>query len=706
MEDKNRVSSRNVSRNGSGRLFALPRRQGGNRRAMLQRWGLPRFALLALCITVFALATHSSLTAQAATPAQQVIPSYRIALDRNGEFTIYVSGAGATVTLPDIRNGVVPLNPALNLLEDQGGGVWLAHASIRIDPGVTLVLNPATVTWLKLRSQASPIRFDTINPPIVSANFTRLQSFNGNIFIDGMKITSWDPTANGPDTNVSDGRSFVLARGAARMDIRNAELSYLGFQTGESYGVSWRDGDPGVDGKPQTRVTGEVINSTFSFNLFGVYTYYASNMVFRGNKFRNNLSYGFDPHDFSHDFLVEDNEAFENGNHGFIISRGCYNMVFRRNKSYNNRGPGGEDDNRAHGFMIDPGSPTSKDPPAPSVNNLFEQNEAWGNEGYGMRILGSNNNIVRGNIFRDNLHGVTIEGGSTGNVVENNTITASRVYGIYLFREANGNTVTGNTITGSGRHGIYIRTSNNTIRGNTSNENGTVENGQGRGSGITLAAEVTPADMVANLQNVDEDEAAAELMQTGPVRNNTLAQNTLSRNREHGVDMRNTQDNRLEANVIESNGAHGVYMARSTTGNMLVQNRIVGNTRHGIRANGADTFNNQWSENLVSENRQGGIVLTEGAQRGMRPPFFVRQENVLRGFAAPGTVIEVYSDLGRQGQFFEGRTTATADGTFTFTFEQAPRGPNLNLVATMQANSTSFNADTGPVRVFLPVVSR
>ena len=69
-------------------------------------------------------------------------------------------------------------------------------------------------------------------------------------------------------------------------------------------------------------------------------------MHWSGNTFSDNEEYGFDPHDFSNDFVVEGNTAHHNGKHGFIFSRGCLRNVLRGNTAYANVG---------HGFMIDDG---------------------------------------------------------------------------------------------------------------------------------------------------------------------------------------------------------------------------------------------------------------------------------------------------------------------------------------------------------------
>ncbi|CAN5776164.1 hypothetical protein BH20ACT1_BH20ACT1_08560 [soil metagenome] len=83
-----------------------------------------------------------------------------------------------------------------------------------------------------------------------------------------------------------------------------------------------------------------MLDSTFAHNFFGVYTYEARDIVFRGNVFRDNILYGFDPHDATAGLVVEDNEAYGNGSHGFIVSRYVVDSVFRGNRSHDNLGNG------------------------------------------------------------------------------------------------------------------------------------------------------------------------------------------------------------------------------------------------------------------------------------------------------------------------------------------------------------------------------
>lgn len=640
------------------------------------------------------------------------VATYTVGTGDHGETIISVSGEGAIVTLPEMQQALSSVAPNTRLLtlEDAQNKVWMAHANILVGHGVTLKLTQETVRWLKLRSQEN----DIAAPQAAGESSYNYKSFvwiraqNATLLIDGVKITSWDPAKNDYDGNIADGRSYVLAKGDARMNIANSDLSYLGSADGESYGVSWRDTNS--DQQPnllRTRVTGEVTNSTFSYNYYGVYTFQASNMVFRGNRFHHNLGYGFDPHDFSHHVLVENNESFENGNHGFIISRGCNNFVFRNNVSHDNRYRLGEEERRAHGFMIDSGSPNSQYPQVASFDNLYENNQAYGNDGYGMRVLGSNTNTIQNNVFRDNLQGVTIEQGSSGNTLKNNLIDGNGLYGVFLFGGADSNTIEGNTIARNGSHGVYIKTGKNMVAGNTVRGNGTT-GAVPVGAGIATLREsdqnAAIADFILPGQRTSIAATAPELLgnvaNSSDVTGNQFVGNTISGNAEAGIELKNAVGTSVQGNTATGNYGHGIYLTSGTRATSVTQNVVSGNYGQGIRANGADTTANTWSRNQVFGNRDGGIVTTSGTNGGIAAPKLVRQGNVVSGSAAPGAVIEFFSDAGGQGRFFE--TSATAGGDGSFRVERVWQGANVNATATDSSGNTSAFAQNG--RTLLPAV--
>lgn len=346
-----------------------------------------------------------------------------------GTNTLLVTGRGRQITLKDILN-----NGGKGYLEEISPKVWHAKATIFLSDGVTLRLNNSEVEWLKLESG--------------KRGFVMLRSVNSDVIIDGVKITSWDTENNDYDKMLTDGRSFVMVKDNARMDIYSSELSYLGYPTGPNitvspYGVSWK-----LSSKKLKKVllTGEVIGSKFHHNYFGAYTFGATGMLWRGNEFYENVRYGLDPHDDSNGFLVENNTTRNNGSHGIIFSKRCMYNTIRNNISY---------DNKSHGIMLH----------EKSDFNVIENNTITGNIS-GIALYNSSNNTVLGNTIKDNRHGVRANAGSDSNLVQSNTITGSKRYGIYFYDKANNNSVLDNAFQYNDV-GIYIKSDSNNVSKNT-----------------------------------------------------------------------------------------------------------------------------------------------------------------------------------------------------------------------------------------------
>lgn len=590
-------------------------------------------------------------------------PFFALAADDNGQQTIQVTGSAIVVTLATIQTGLGA--PNASLLQHLGNGIWLLNANLFIGPGVTLDLSPQSgVTELRLRSQASAaVTYDY-------ASFVYLRTHSGEIDINGIKVYSWDPQANAVDQEIKNGRAYIIAKYAAILNFTNAEVSYLGSADGESYGVAWRDlNNSATPDQLRARVTGSVLNSRFHHNYYGVYTFQASDMVFRGNHFYENIRYGFDPHDYTHDVLVEDNLAYNNGSHGFIISRGCNNFIIRNNKAYGNNDA--SPTSLAHGFMLDPGSPNSTDPQAPSFSNVLENNEAYGNEGYGLRILGSINNQILNNFFHDNLQeGVVVDLGSDGNLLAGNIITKNGADGLDVRETADGNTVTNNTISENGVHGIYVRSDGNVVSGNGITKN------------LKTGLVLLPATGVLTIQD------------------NQLLSNTVTLNGENGLDLRKSIKTLVQGNLSESNGINGLYLSDSASQNAVVRNTFRTNNGYGIRANGLLTLNNTWSANAIYGNLAGGVANTSGANRTLPPPQLLSAvDSTVSGKTAPGYTVEIFADWGQQGQAFEGSTIADANGDFNLTIGGAWQAANLTAITIdTEGNASAFgNTVSAPI---------
>jgi parallel beta-helix repeat protein len=317
--------------------------------------------------------------------------------------------AGEGVTLPALAQ-----RAGGNALRNAGDGVWELRADISILPGASLRIAAPEVKWLKLISE--------------NGKFASLKASGGGLDVVGSCITSWDPGTNAADTNLDDGRGYLLARDGARMDIDNAELRFLGNGTVESYGLSWR-----TEG-----TTGKITNSLVSHNYFGLYSYEVNGLVVSNNEFHDNRLYGIDPHTGSHNMTIEGNIVHDNGKHGIILAEDCTDSVIRNNTVYRNA---------HHGIVLY----------LRSDRNTIENNDTFSNAAQGININESNDSVVRGNrVYDNNESGISVTQTAQNIGVENNQVRGNKQDGVRVVSESGGTQVHGNTIGENGRYGVYV----------------------------------------------------------------------------------------------------------------------------------------------------------------------------------------------------------------------------------------------------------
>jgi parallel beta-helix repeat protein len=327
--------------------------------------------------------------------------------------------AGEEVTLPEISQAL----EQPDLLQELLAGEWLLAANLQINEGAAVEIAAPDVHWLKLRSD------DEL--------FVWIKARGGQLDFSETCVTSWDVAAQDYDQNgdESQGRSFVLARDGAQMNILDSELSYLGYQAGESYGVAWR-----LEG-----TSGKIEESTLAYNHYGLYTYEVSGLVIRGNEVHHSTKYGIDPHTNSNQLLIENNISHHNGKHGIILAEGCTDSIIRNNEAYQNT---------LHGIVLY----------EQSNNNTIEENRAYANGQQGININNSSSNIILNNsVFSNTLAGIGIGSNASDNLVTNNEAYDNLLDGIYIFSDATRNILQGNSIHHNARHGIYIKSSDNQL---------------------------------------------------------------------------------------------------------------------------------------------------------------------------------------------------------------------------------------------------
>jgi parallel beta-helix repeat protein len=526
------------------------------------------------------------------------------------------------------------------LITNLGNGVWLVKLNLVVHQNTQLRLTNETMTELRLESTVVGS----------TKQFTRVVADGGHIFIQGIKVHSWNTPANRVDTDVENGRSYLTALRGARMDILNSEVSYLGWREpnpnfpgsmigkGEPSGISWKNrADPN---RPETGPRGSIIDSLIHHNYYGNYTYEAMDMVLHGNKVYENSYYGFDPHDYSNNFIITNNEFYNNPAHGLILSRGCVNAVISNNKFYNNG---------KHGLMLDRGTD----------NNQVFDNESYGNGEDGIVLAQSSGNIVRNNLVYNNrrdgirIHaefnsGDRYDGLAIDNRVLNNTVRANTRYGLTLYERGDRNLIRGNLIENNGSYGIYLRTGRNKLLNNTIRNN--------QREGIYVAG------------------VAAYIAGTVPAVGAS------------------GQANRVEGNRLESNRRNGITIKDYSANSVLTGNTILSNLYNGVYVYGANALRNRVSVNQISANTRLGIDLSTGGNGNMpRPVIKGLTGGVLNGTGQANARIEIYRDSGGEGNVYLGQTTVGSNGRWTFTL---PAGDNpaqgaLTAIAIAANNNTS-----------------
>ena len=321
-----------------------------------------------------------------------------------------------------------------------------------------------------------------------AAGFATITGFNGQITIQGtptqrLDFTAWDTAKATADQERTDGRAYLVALGG-RMDIAYAGFFDLGYDEGTVSGIAWKSlkiDDETMIGR------GDVRASHFVRNYFGAYTFEAVGMHWIGNTFAANIKYGFDPHDFSNEFLFEGNIAHDNGGHGIIFSRGCDRNVIRGNKSFDNQG---------HGIMLDDGKviPDSENErhrvAVPSNDNVIEDNFVVNNQD-GIVLEGGSGNIVRNNlVMGPHRYGIRLKDAVAESQIISNTIEESERFGIFVYNNATDNLFQHNIIN-QGGGGIALHESpRNTVQTNTINHI--------RGSAIVLKGNVAASIIAEN----------------------------------------------------------------------------------------------------------------------------------------------------------------------------------------------------------------
>jgi nitrous oxidase accessory protein len=181
------------------------------------------------------------------------------------------------------------------------------------------------------------------------------------------------------------------------------------------------------------------------------------------------------------------------------------------------------------------------------TNVNIKNNTASSNGNHGIYLsTNCDNNTISGNIANNNkFSGIFLEGESNGNVITNNTVNNNLDFGISLYDMCDGNVITNNTVNNNMNYGIFLY---------------------------------------------------------GKCDGNVITNNTVNNNMIYGILL----DDKCDGNVLTQNLVYhnkiGLYLAATTTGNVINHNRLLFNRISNAMDNGTanswdnGTAGNYWGD--------------------------------------------------------------------------------------------------------------
>jgi len=239
---------------------------------------------------------------------------------------------------------------------------------------------------------------------------------DGKLFIVDTRVTSWREREGTPAAFRSgdEFRPFMVSWGGSELYIAGSTIVSLGYSASKAYGISISQYSPARQKRLQRpSPKGWVLESEFIDNWFGFYCFEADKLVVHGNRYRNSIVYGIDPHDRSHGLIIANNRIHDTRKkHGLIVSREVSSSWIFGNVVTNSG---------LSGIVID----------RSSVSNIVADNTVYNNGGDGITIYESPDNLLWGNRSVGNAkHGIRVRN-SMRIKMYNNLSIANHFSGIY-----------------------------------------------------------------------------------------------------------------------------------------------------------------------------------------------------------------------------------------------------------------------------------
>ncbi|MBO0873728.1 MAG: right-handed parallel beta-helix repeat-containing protein, partial [Pseudonocardia sp.] len=316
---------------------------------------------------------------------------------------IAIPGALPTVVLPS-RPTPYDLSSltSAGAIDKQPDGTLLMQKSVLVGPGAQLQLAAPGST---LRMTSGPQGFATLTA------FKATMVLQGN---DGqpLSITSWDPTKNAPDTEPSDGRSYIRSVGG-RMDLRAVNTTDLGFWSGRTGGVAWT-------GSAAEPATGSARAVNFTGNHYGLYSDRTKGLLVNVAQIKNSVMDGVAVNHDSTGTELWNVTSSQNQRNGIAVARGANNVSMRGVIATGNT---------RNGILVD-GTPAAQGPnagggsTAHATGFTVDDSTVQGNAEHGILINGADKAELTRNKVNANQDGIIVRGVTQGTALRENRISS------------------------------------------------------------------------------------------------------------------------------------------------------------------------------------------------------------------------------------------------------------------------------------------
>ena len=347
------------------------------------------------------------------------------------------TGKGGCFTLSELwkepnQDFLFAIDPVTNTVSKIPTGTWFLTQDLYITDGITL-----NMFGLDRGGDCDELRLSS-DP----SGFINLRGHGGSLNLKNTKVVSWDTTKTipGPDTNIKDGRSYVSCisekvidatlqcegmamntMGECTMDISCSEISHLGYNQSESWGLSYEvrgfcSDKRNPDIFDEVGVYGNISDSDIHDNFHGHSSYGHQDGNWIGNVFHGNTENGMN-HYYSRNLKIHDNIVRRNGNHGIFASKLRTDLSIRNNEVYKNK----------DGIFLHV-----------CDSSVVMDNHVHDNFVTGMSLNESSRGTISGNVIEDNNVGLKVSVGSE-NVFKGNEFIGSISYDVFNTGSPSGN---------------------------------------------------------------------------------------------------------------------------------------------------------------------------------------------------------------------------------------------------------------------------